>query len=54
LILKKMTNIDASLTEATPVAAASPRAVSCDRDVLLPLLPVAGGLLPLELRGLAL
>jgi hypothetical protein len=49
-----MTNIDASPMEVTPVAAASLRAIPCDRDVLLPLLPVAGGLLPLVLLGLAI
>ena len=51
-ILKTMTNDEASPLEVTPVAASCPQA-DRDRDVVLSLLPVRGGLLPLVL-GLAL
>ena len=46
-----MTNLDASPLEVNAVALA---AGECDRDVVLSLLPVAGGPLPLVLLGLVL
>jgi hypothetical protein len=49
-----MTNFDASPVEVTSVAAQGQQACLRDRDVLLSPLPVAGGLLPLVLLGLAL
>jgi hypothetical protein len=54
-----MTNLEASPLEVTPVAAHRRTAARRDRDVVLPLLPVAGapvagGPLPLVLLGLVL
>jgi hypothetical protein len=49
-----MQYLSASPLEATPVAAACHTAIARDRDVVLPLLPGMGGLLPLVLPGLAL
>ena len=51
-ILKTMTNYEASPLEVTPVAASRTLAAR-DRDVVLSLLPVRGGLLP-RVLGLAL